>query len=235
MTILLSSDGGFPYWIFALIVVIAVTIGILSWVLAKKRAQALQAVAQQIGFNYVGDDRSRTVQVQTALFNRGGSRKFRNIMNGSRGGFEISLFDYSYTVSTGKSSQTTTQTVAAFVQGVSLPTFELRPENFMDRVSEIFVHRDIDFDSHPEFSRRCLLSGREEERIRKIFTPALLSFLEALTPEKKWHIEGCDFTLIVYRSDKTVRPEDIQPFLDETLSIAQTFFASCGQHHAKQP
>ncbi len=222
-----------PYWVFALFIVIAITLWILSSVQAKKRTQALEAVAAEIGLNFAGNDQSRAIQVRTALFNKGSSRKFRNIMNGASAGFQASLFDYSYTISTGRSSSTYTQTVAAFVQNISLPLFELRPENFMHKVSEVFVHRDINFDSHPEFSRRFVLRGKEEDKIRELFTPALLTFLEVLAPEKKWHIEGSEFTLLLYRAGNTVKSDEIRTFLDESSLIAQTFFTSCGLRHAK--
>jgi hypothetical protein len=219
----------FPVWAFVLLVAcVAMAVWILSSIRAKKRTQALQEVAQQIGFNFADRDQSGTPQVGTALFSKGSSRRFRNIMNGSFAGFQTSLFDYSYTTSNGKNSSTWTQTVAVFKQETQMPLFELRPEGFLDRVGEVFVHRDIDFDSHPEFSRRYLLRGADEQAVRELFTPALRTFFEALPAERKWHIEGGQGTLFLYRSAATVKPEDIRPFLDETSSIAQTFFASGG-------
>jgi hypothetical protein len=225
---LIYAASAFPSWIVLLVLLVAIAVWIFSSIRAKKRTQALQETAQQIGLNFVGTDQSSTTQVRTALFNKGSSRGFRNIMNGSFAGFQTSLFDYSYTTSDGRNSSTWTQTVAAFMQDAHLPMFELRPEGFLDRVGEAFVHRDIDFESHPEFSRRYLLRGGDEQAVRELFTPALLTFFEALPPERKWHIEGGEGTLFVYRSAATVKPDDIRSFLEETSSIAQTFFASGG-------
>jgi hypothetical protein len=230
---LIYAASAFPSWIVLLVLAIAIAVWIFSSIQAKKRTQAMQEVAQQIGFNFVGNDQSSATQVRTALFNKGSSRKFRNIMNGAFAGFQANLFDYSYTTSNGRNSSTWIQTVAAFMQDSHLPLFELRPEGFLDRVSEVFVHQDIDFESHPEFSRRYMLSGPEEQAVRELFTPALLTFFEALPPEKKWHIEGGEGTLFVYRSAATVKPDDIRSFLEETSSIAQTFFASGGLKHWK--
>jgi hypothetical protein len=226
---LLYATSVFPVWIFVLSgLAVVVTVLIVSSVLAKKRMQALQEVAQQIGFYFAGSDQSTTTSVRTALFNKGSSRKFRNIMNGAFAGFKTSLFDYSYTTSNGKNSNTWTQTVAAFMQDAQVPMFELRPEGFLDRVGDYFVHKDIDFESHPQFSRRFLLRGADEHAVRDLFTPALLTFFEAFPPEKKWHIEGGEGTLFVYRSSATVKPNDVRTFLEETSSIAQTFFTSGG-------
>src|SRR5262249_40726520 len=136
---MLNAD--FVPWLFGGVAVAGVGLWIFASRQAKKRTEALEVVAAGIGFRFDGNDQSCTIQVRTALFNRGSGRKFRNIMNGVSGGFQTSLFDYSYTISSGKSSSTYTQTVAAFVQDVSLPLFEMRPEGLMDRVGEMFVHK----------------------------------------------------------------------------------------------
>jgi hypothetical protein len=115
------------------------------------------------------------------------------------------------------------------VQDRHLPLFELRPQGFLDRVAEMFVHKDINFESHPVFSKRFVLKGEDEASIRSLFTPALLSAFEMLPPEKKWHIEESGMTLLVYRSNITVAPQDLRTFLDETSAVAQTFFASAGR------
>ncbi len=217
----------FVFIAFAAIFVVLATV----WVRrkAKQRAEDLRSVASSLGLSYVGDDSSRAVEVSTALFRRGSSRRFRNVMNGAYAGFQVSVFDYSYTVSSGKNSSTFTQTVAAFVQDLRLPLFELRPQGFLDRIAEAFVHKDINFESHPVFSKRFVLKGEDEASIRSLFTPALLSAFEMLPPEKKWHIEASDRTLLVYHSNITVPPQDIRTFLDETSAMTQTFFASAGR------
>jgi len=150
-------------------------------------------------------------------------------MNGTYGSYPASVFDYSYTVSGGENSSTFTQTVVAFRQDHQLPWFELRPEGFLDRIADAFVHRDIDFETHPEFSKRYALRGDDGTAIRVVFTPALLSFFEMLPPERKWHIEGSGFTLLAYRANLTVAPQEIRTFVEETCSIANSFFAASGR------
>ena len=223
------NSATLPFLIFVAVALIAAIIMVAAWKKAKQRAAEFRSLADTLGFNYVGSDSSRTRQVNTALFRRGGRRRFRNVMNGTYGSHQVSIFDYSYTVSGGESSSTYTQTVAAIVQDRQLPWFELRPEGFLDRIAEAFVHRDIDFETHPQFSNRYVLRGQDETAIRAMFTPALLSFFEMLPSERKWHIEGSDFTLLVYRANLTVPPPEIRTFLDETCSIANSLFASSGR------
>lgn len=198
---------------------------------AKKRTQGMQAFAQENGLDFAGDDAARATKEPTALFDRGSSRRFRNIMNGKWSGLETSVFDYQYTINTGKSSTTIVQTVAAFVQQLPLPWFQLHPEGFMDRVSEVFVHRDIDFESNPEFSRRYLLRGKDkdEDAVRALFAPDLLSKLEMLPAGDQLHIEWNDRTLLLYRAHVQVPVENMRAFLDEMSGIASTFLSSCGK------
>lgn len=223
------NSATIPFLIFVAVALIAAIIMVASWKKAKQRAAELRSLADTLGFNYVGNDSSRTGQVNTALFRRGGRRRFRNVMNGTYGSHQVSIFDYSYTVTGGESSSTYTQTVAAIVQDRQLPWFELRPEGFLDRIAQALVQRDIDFETHPEFSKRYVLRGQDETAIRAMFTPALLSFFEMLPSERKWHMEASDFTLLVYRTNLTVAPSEIRTFLDEACSIANSLFASSGR------
>lgn len=208
---------------------LGITFSIRASINAKKRAQALQNFAQENGLEFAARDSGPAIDAQTALFDRGSARRFRNMMTGKWGGQEISAFDYQYTINTGKSSTTIVQTVAAFTRQLPLAWFELRPEGFLDRVGEVFVHRDIDFDSNPQFSRRYMLRGRDEDAVRTLFAPALLSYLEMLPAGDQLHVEGDGKTLFLYRSRVQVKVENMRAFLDEMSGIAGTFFSSCGK------
>lgn len=193
----------------------------------RKRTEDLQAVALQIGFTFQGEDWSQLPKLDTKLFSQGSYREFQNIMTGEWSGLKVNLFDYSYLVSSGKSSCTYTQTVAVFTQERWLPLFELRPEGFFDKVGDVFTHEDIDFDSNPEFSRRYLLRGEVSEKVRALFTPALVAYFEELAPEE-WHVEGNGGALVIYHAAVKVGPEEIVSFRERTSVMAQTFLKSCG-------
>jgi len=214
---------------FAGFAAIVAVIVIITRMEARKRATALQTVAQEMGFQFVRekwDPQLKGQQIGTALFTGQSTPKFKNVMTGFAAGFETTLFDYSYSIDDGESSRTFAQTVAAFRQDLWLPHFELRPEGLLDRIGEAFVHRDIDFDSHPDFSRRYFLRGTDQAGVRKLFGPSLLTFLEQLPADEKWHIEGNLTRLIIYQSDVEVEPGEFRSFLEKTTSIAKTFFNS---------
>ena len=224
------DSQGLPLLVFALILVVAAITYFLSIKAAQARTRAMQDLAQQVGFSFSaeGPSQRRSYEIEMALFQQGGSRKSKNIMVGRWNGLEVKVFDYSFVTGSGKSSHTWDQTIAAFTIKAGFPVFELRPEGIFDRIADAFVHKDIDFDSHLAFSRRYLLRGAIEKAVREMFSPALLTYCEELPADLKWHVEGCDDTLIFYQSDKSVDPEEIRNFLDTTSSMAKNFLSCSG-------
>ena len=225
-----TNDGSGPgpqTIVFAIAILAAGTLlGIwqLRNALSRKRTAALTTAAIEIGFTFAGE--TRAPYLQMALFGKGHSHKFENIMIGDRAGLMVRLFDYSFTEGGGKSQYTYTQTVATFSKDDgSLPYFELRPVNILDRAWDAVAHKNIHFDAEPEFARRYVLQGALPEKVRALFTPSLISFLDGLDAHGKWHIEGVGGTLVVYRADKKTAPEQMRTFLEQTSQIATTFLS----------
>jgi hypothetical protein len=207
---------------FALIIVVIVW-GILH---ARKRTQDLAAAATQIGFTFMGDTWRGPVlnpQHKTCLLQRTRG-SFKNAMVGSAGSLQAIIFDYTYRM--GKS--TVTQTLACFSDKAQFPPFALKPEGIFDRLGDALVHNDINFDSHPAFSRRYALKSPDEAATRRLFTPGLLSYLEQIPSERNWNIETGGTNLFIYRAGRTVSPADLSTFFQETSSIATTVFNSDG-------
>lgn len=224
--------GDLPDWlpISGGIVVVVAALLIAGFILERRRREALTALALEIGFQYLGKDwGNEAPQLEAPLFRKGRNREFRNIMAGSASGFRAYLFDYQYVTGGGRSSQTHFQTVASFTKsGVVMPEFELQPEGVLQKIGDAFVHKDIDFDSHPEFSRRMQLRSPDEAKTRELFSPGLLSYLEGLDPAKKWRMEGIGSTLLLYRGGKRVKPAEFKAFLAEASTIASQFFGFAG-------
>ena len=141
------------------------------------------------------------------------------------GGGIFSMLDYSFTVGAGQYSHTMNQTVAVYSKSdASIPLFRLYPEDLAHKLWDSLVaHKDVRFDSHPAFSKIYQLGGAEEVRVRQLFTPALLSFLESVDGKKKWRIEGNGQVLIIYRLGKRCKAGHLKTFLEETSALAAQF------------
>ena len=201
----------------------------------KKRTAALTTVAQSMGFMFLGEqwngsalEPQQMLFENSVVFEKGWGQRCKNIMRGTFAGLQASIFDYSYITGRGRGARTWRQTVFAFSHDLSLPAFDLKPETLMERLLDAFNHKDIDFDSHPEFSRRYFLRSPRQEKTKELFTPELLTYLQGLPPEPKWHLQGNGQTLFIYIFNRRVDPEDISSFAQNTASIAISFFKYCG-------
>ena len=230
MVILVAVPEWIPFAVGGVIVFAGVVA--LNAARARRRSQAVAAAALQIGFNFEGDkwqEAERGAALTTALFRKGTGRTFRNIVTGSTGGLVAGVFDYSYVESDGKNARTAAQTVAVFSKrGLTMAEFEMEPIGMMQKIGEALVHKNIRFDSNPDFSHRYQLRSPDADRTREVFTMGLLGYLEGLDEKKKWRLEGVGETLIVYRAGKRVDPAELKGFLDEAGAIAGSFFGLGG-------
>lgn len=223
--------------VFLAMAALTLGVGFSIWAIqrasARRRTDGMKTAAQEIGFTFEGDEWAglrHAPMLETALFAKGHGEGFRNIVIGSGSGMKVSLFDYALRVGSGKNSHTEAQTVGTFVkESIYLPYFDMRPNKPFDWVVDAVTHKNIHFESNPEFAKRCFLKSPLEKDVRLLFTPALLTYLEQLNSQKKWSIEGTGNTLVIYSSRKRVAPAELREFLDETSSIANSFFglANC--------
>jgi hypothetical protein len=221
-------------WVILVILLIAAVVAslVIQKSRARKRTQAIMKAAIEMGFEFEGEDwkdKQRAPQLGTALFERGHDHELMNVMSGSASGMRASLFDYGFKTRTGRSQHHWKQSVGSFSKdGVFLPYFELRPVGMVDKIWGAVTHKNIDVAADREFSRRYVLRGALEDKVRPLFAPGLITYFESLDAGKKWHVEGSGDTLIVYRLEKRVPAEEIRTFLEETSAIAATFFNLAG-------
>ena len=218
-----QRDPFISYIILGVALVVVVVSYVVGNIRRKKRTEALQRVADQFGlsFSAQGNQQQIIELGWSELFSRGHSKKVLNLMRGSNQGREVAIFDYHYVTGHGKSAKSWRSTVACpRFDGPPLPGFSLRPEGTWDKISGWFGGADIDFDTHPKFSRAFLLRGQDEPAIRLIFTPNVLNYYEQRTGVST---EGSDLTLLFYRHGKRVPPDGVSQFLADAFEALSLF------------
>lgn len=142
---------------------------------------------------------------------------YRSFENG-----QIIVFDYKYESSARHSYLfKKRQTVVVFqFTNFQLPYFALYPEGFFTGLGELIGFNDIDFASHPRFSSRYKLSGKDEARIRRIFHPQFLTYLEN-SPEI--HIDGGGDYLFFYQKENLAPVEELNQFIGGMVNIFEAF------------
>ncbi|TWT41230.1 hypothetical protein RAS1_39240 [Phycisphaerae bacterium RAS1] len=205
-----------------------VVIGIISGVFERRRVRALQSVAERLGMNFskTGEEVLEQAFASFPLFTTGRYGKAACVLSGlmRRGDRPMLVFDYRYIIGRGKSRHTRRQTVVAVrLSRARLPQFSLHPEGVFDRVAAAFGFNDIDLDFAPEFSRRWLLRGSEEQEIRRFFTSRLV---QALETEPPICVEGGGDWLVVYRARRRISPDALPAFIEKARDLAALFSRS---------
>ena len=186
-----------------------------SHVVQKKRTAGFEEQAQQLGLHFVDDPASQAYSQFDGfkLFNRGRSRKIRNLIEGDSGDVKISIFDYSFMTGSGKNKRSHNQTVIALQSHLlNCPEFSMRPEGFLDKIGGALGFQDINFDTHPEFSKLFVLKGPDETAIRSYFAPTVLEYFEGHAGNS---LEGSGQTMFFYRSSVCRKPEELKDMLSE--------------------
>ena len=208
--------------------VILIVLGIASFIGAiifvthwfeRKRREELRQVADELGLAYYPDGSADlTAKLGNfALFNLGRGRNQAKLIQGASDDVTISIFDYRYTTGSGKHSQTHQQTVAALCSAdLKIPEFTLRPEYMWDKIGSLIGMSDINFDSHPTFSKMFVLKSNNETAVRKFFKPPILEFFEN---HQGVSVEAKRGALIFYRPGRRVAPGDIKQFLTHAYEI----------------
>jgi hypothetical protein len=196
---------------------------------ARQRRDALMQLASalQLTFEERRPDLALASLGACSLFCLGHSRRMFNVLSGTIDGLDVAVFDYAYTIGTGKYRHTFVQTVAwTKLAEPRFPTFALAPEGVLDKVSELLGGQDIDFPSHTSFSARFRLRGESEVSIRRLFTSAVL---DAFERSDDVNVEASGDKLVVYRSGRIAEPPQVRDLVAHLGAVRDMFVHSGGR------
>jgi hypothetical protein len=182
-----------PGVILLVIVAVAVIIAlvVLQSIQAKKRRQALEALARELGWEFEPDKDYSPTDGQAAyrIFNRGDDRYAYDML---RGNVEIdgrlcaaAMGDYHYeeTHGSGKDRHTTNYYFSYVLLRLpwTTPDLLIRPEGFFDKVAGALGFEDINFES-AEFSRRFHVASADKRFAYDVIDPRMMEWLLAIKP-----------------------------------------------------
>jgi hypothetical protein len=183
---------------------------LISMHLEKKRRESLAGVAEEMGLTFIPEGSDELWQRLSPfhLFNLGRDRKMKNLVQGDAGDVRLAIFDYQYTTGSGKNTHTAKMTIVAIESAdLKCPPFSLRPENIFDKLGGMLGFQDIDFASHPTFSKMFVLKSPNEELVRQFMTPALLEYFES---HPGISLEADRGILFFYRGSKLAKPHELK-------------------------
>ena len=192
----------------------------------EKRTMQLASIAHKLNLPFFpeGDDSLLERLNHFHLLSQGHSDEIWNMLHGETNNVELAVFDYQYTTGSGEHSYIDNQSVIYFRSPkLNLPQFAVRPEGIFHNIGSVLGQKDIDFVSHPDFSKKYLLRGDDESVIRALFNNELLNYFES---QQKISVEGGGDQLIFYRAAKLIKHEEVEQFMDEGFQAFQQFLGS---------
>ncbi len=195
--------------VIAALAVVGIVYGLRQ---AKRRQQALQALAYQMGFDFHPDDPWDLPARYHGFdaMSRGSGRKASNVLVGELdGGTAVTAFDYRYTTGSGKNRTTHHRQIVVLGLPIHGPRLRLRTENVLDRVASWVGHDDIDFESDA-FSRRYHVSADDRRFAYDIFHARLIDYLLMRGDVPSLEMNGSLMLLATTRGG----PEDVQRLVE---------------------
>lgn len=178
------QSGEIPAPVVIGFIAFAILLAFAAHVAAKRRREALAALAGELGFAFHPDrDHDFAASRVHRLFHAGRSRVAFNRMEGRAdlGGVTCTVLmgDYRYVTGSGKHRQTHRRSyVLVMPDWHLLPDLEIRGEHFLDKIGDALGFDDIDFESE-EFSRRFMVKSSDKRFAYAVVHPRMMEFLMA--------------------------------------------------------
>ncbi len=158
-----------PFLFIALVVVLIIGIGVLSYLANQKRRKAFEELARRLGLTYRPDRDTCLVHRYAFLdkLREGSNRYASHRLSGTYEGEPVEAFDFHYeTYSRDSNGRRKTQHhhYAFFILTLpaTVPELEIGPEHFFSKLASAFGFTDINFESH-EFSRTFRVKSKDKK------------------------------------------------------------------------
>jgi len=234
----------FQYEIVWIIPILIVGSIIWSVVKGRKRTKEMRNAGASLNLREATKSDKKALKDsihQSRLFTDGSSWP-KTVLVGDVNGVRVTLADYNFHRGTTKSKTKETTLLTIQSNSLRLPPFTLMPSGWLiDSLSSMVGYRDINFDSHPQFSKQYLLrafdeddqgnefsryeeasssafkEGGNEQVVRGLFSNELLDVLET-NPGVSLEGRGNQFILRHFTNQR-VPADDLTAFVELGVKI----------------
>jgi hypothetical protein len=170
--------------ILVIVVIVIVFLALALWgrYLAKKRREAMTALAGQLGLEFSAE-KDYSLADQYAFLNRfdqGDNRYAYNVMSGLYRDEQVQAGEYHYqTYTHGKNGRQTHHHVLGFfiiALPIRFPELTIAPEGILSKIAQAIGYDDIDFESH-EFSRQFCVRSKDRKFAYDICNARMIDYL----------------------------------------------------------
>ncbi len=174
-----------------------------------KRQEALEELAERFDGTYWPEIRWEVSQFKQ--FNFFQTRPIDYKLNTAKGNYHLFLEWESCDITLDQGTLFNTQekhtSVILVYLPFNLPVFMLQKEGIMEKLgASLAFYKDIDFKDYPQFSKKYLLRGPNEEEIINYFNQRLLDFLEE---NESYYIESNGSLIMIAKEMRFASPFDM--------------------------
>lgn len=209
-----------PLVFIAVAASIVIAIAIVAWQVEKRRRARFAAWAAENGWTYEpGDDSGRPSRyARFKPFGLGHSRRAQHVLHRRLDDVDVEVFEYQYTVQTGKHSQTYVFTVAAGTMPLDGHGLVVKTEHLGHKLVDALGGEDIDVE-HDEFSRRFWVQCQDRRFAYDILHPPMIDFLLARGARWTWQWGGHK---LVLHAPGRIKPERAAAMASDLLTFRKT-------------
>jgi hypothetical protein len=188
-------------------------LALYGFVSSMVRKKFFYDFAISIGFTYRG--KALSEEFEGSLFNNGHSRHVNNLIEGRIDEKEVKIFDYSYTIGSGKNKTTYRFNIAEIVFKYHLPLIVLTEKTgFFNMTPDIDVEKNpVKLQLEGDFNKFFNLETEKEFEIEvlQIFTPDLMNDL--CDKWKHLSLETTDDRLYIYENKMVDNTDELETFV----------------------
>lgn len=195
-------------YVCSILCVFGLLAGVLAgdWIATGRIRDAFWMLSSQLGLDLSG----------FRLFTLGMRPVLTPIKRGKGNAADLIVFSYRYLIP-GQRRMAVSQTIVWMrCRAGKMPDFAIQPKRHWLFSEVAFGARDIDIESHPEFSRMYLLRGGDEPAIRHLFNADVLDFFES---HPGLSVEAVDNRIIYYRHNECILPDAVTDLIKEAREL----------------
>ena len=91
-------------------------------------------------------------------------------------------------------------------------------EKIFDRVMALTGYKDVDFEMYPDFSKKFLITGKNEAEIRSFFSEERIRFFES---RQIYHVESNGEAIMLFDKIKLARTDETIAFIEYGKALAK--------------
>lgn len=158
-----------------LLVILLIILTIINNLISKARAKTIKKYCKLNGLTYQEKSSNIPYKGSFDITKRGDNHQYKNIIMGKKNETEFAICDFIYETGGGEDTNVHHETIIALMNpNIHMPYFYCRDKIiFIDSIGKMFGGQAIDFEKDKKFSKKFVLQGHSEPKIRQMFNAEL--------------------------------------------------------------